>query len=108
MSRHEIVKLAKYGEECLQDSYNTPEIQDKLLSLAEQQFKFLLGLFKAQSIDPMVGYLFSLIGEVKYNQLAFLEAEKYYLEALVHLVVKGEYCQDRARTHAGLARSYMK
>ena len=108
MTRSEIVKLAKYGEECLQDSFSTPDLSEKLLSLAEEQFKFLVDEYKAECIEPMVGYLYSKLGEVKYNQSAYSDAEKYYLDALVHLIVKGEYCQDRARTHAGLAKTYMK
>jgi tetratricopeptide (TPR) repeat protein len=108
MTRQEIIKLAKYGEECLQDSYNSPEIKEKLLNLAEEQFNILIMEYKAECIEPMVGYLYGRIGEVKYNQKEYLKAEKYYLDALANLIVRGEYCQDRAQAHLGLAKTYMK
>lgn len=108
MTRSEIVKLAKYGEACFQDSFNSPEIKDKLLKLAEEQFKYLISEYKAECIEPMLGYLYSRLGEVKYNQGFYHEAEKNYLDALGNLIVKGEYCQDRARAHVGLAKTYMK
>lgn len=108
MTRSEIVKLAKYGESCYQDGLNSPDMKDKLLSLAEEQFNYLIGEYKAECIEPMVGYLYSRLGEIKYTQSNYIEAEKNYLDALGNLIVKGEYCQDRARTHVGLARTYMK
>lgn len=108
MTRSEIVKLAKYGESCYQDSFNSPEIKDKLLSLAEEQFNYLIKEYKAECIEPMVGYLYSRLGEIKYTQSNYKEAEKNYLDALGNLIVKGEYCQDRARAHVGLAKTYMK
>lgn len=108
MTRAEIVKLAKYGEECLQDSYGSPDLKEKLLILSEEQFKFLIAEYKAECIEPMVGYLYSRLGEVKYNQANYSEAEKYYLDALGNLIVRGEYCQDRARSHVGLGKTYMK
>lgn len=108
MTRIEIVKLAKYGEACFQDSFNSPELKDKLLSLAEEQFKYLINEYRAECIEPMVGYLYSRLGDVKYNQLSYQEAEKNYLDALANLIVRGEYCQDRARSHVGLAKTYLK
>lgn len=108
MTRTEIAKLAKYGEECLQDSSNKPEIRDKLLSLAEEQFNHLIKEYASECIEPMAGYVFVRLGEVKYQQKEYLKAEKTFLESLAHLIVRGEYCQDRARAHVGLARTYMK
>ena len=108
MTRSEIIKLTKYGEECLQDSFTKPEVKDKLLTLAEEQFNHLIKEYNSECIEPMVGYVYVRLGEVKYNQKQYLKAEKSYLEALVHLIVRGEYCQDRAQAHIGLAKTYMK
>ena len=108
MTRSDIVKLAKYGEECIADSYNSPDLKEKLLSLAEEQFNQLIIEYKSECIEPMVGYLYGRLGEVKYNQKEYLNAEKNYLDALANLIVRGEYCQDRANAHLGLAKTYMK
>lgn len=108
MTRVEIAKLSKYGEDCLQDSYSKPEIRTKLLSLAEEQFKHLIKEYSSECIEPMAGYVFVRLGEVKYQQKDYLKAEKSFLDSLTHLIVRGEYCQDRARAHIGLARTYMK
>lgn len=108
MTRSEIAKLAKYGEECLQDSETKPEVKEKLLVLAEEQFKNLITQYKVECVDPMLGYLYCRLGDVKYKQEHYEVAEKTYLDSLVHLIVRGEYCQDRARAHVGLARTYIK
>ena len=108
MPRNEIAKLAKYGEDCLHDSDKKPELKDKLLSLAEEQFNHLIKEFNSNSVEPMVGYLYCRLGDVKYSQKQYDKAEKSYLDALVRLTVRGEYCQDRAHSHIGLARTYMK
>ena len=108
MTRSEIARLAKYGEECLKDSYSNPEIRDKLLALAEEQFNLLINQYTTEKADPMLGYLYTRLGEVKYNQKKYLKAEKAFLESLNHLVIRGEYCEDRAQTHFGLTKTYMK
>lgn len=108
MPRSEIAKLAKYGEDCFHDSYEKPELRDKLLSLAEEQFNHLIKEFKSKSVEPMVGYLYCRLGDVKYTQEQYDKAEKSYLNALDNLTVREEYCQDRAHSHIGLARTYMK
>lgn len=108
MSRNEIIKLAKYGEECLKDSFLSPDIKDKLLILAEEQFKSLINQYNENDMIPMVGYLYSRLAEVKYNQQDYGSAENYYVDALSNLIKPGDYCQDRAMAHIGLARTYMK
>ncbi len=108
MTRTEIAKLAKYGEECLHDSEENPQLKDKLLSQAEEQFNHLIKEYRSECIEPMVGYLYCRLGDVKYNQKQYEKAEKSYLDALSHLIVRGEYCQDRARSHIGLARTYLR
>lgn len=108
MTRSEISKLAKYGEECLEDSVEKPEVKDKLLMLAEEQFNKLITEFKVECVEPQLGYLYCRLGDVKYKQELYEQAEKTYLDSLDHLSVRGEYCQDRARAHIGLARTYIK
>ncbi len=108
MTRSDIIRLAKYGEECLKDSYTNPEIKDKLLALAEEQFNLLINQYKTEKTDPMIGYLYARLGEVKFNQKKYLKSERAYLESLNHLIIRGEYCEDRAQAHFGLAKTYMK
>ena len=78
MTRSEIVKLAKYGDDCLHDSKEKPEFKDKLLSLAEEQFNHLISEYRSECIEPMVGYLYCRLGDVKYQQKQFEEAKKSY------------------------------
>ena len=108
MTRSEIANLAKYGEECLQDSATKHELKTKLLALAEEQFNSLIKAYKVECVDPQLGYLYSRLGDVKYIQEQYELAEKLYLDSLVLLIVGGEYCQVRARAHVGLARTYIK
>lgn len=107
MARSDIARLAKYGEECLKDSYTNPEIRDKLLALAEEQFNLLINQYASEKTEPMLGYLYSRLGQVKYNQKKYLKAERAYLSSLNHLIIRGEYCEDRAQAHFGLAKTYM-
>jgi tetratricopeptide (TPR) repeat protein len=107
MTRSEIEKLGKYGLECFNDAMKDEELKDKLLSLAEKHFKVLIEEFDAQCIDPMAGYCWAQLGKVQVAKKEFEEAEKSYMNALNNLIVRGEYCQDRADSYLGLARVYM-
>lgn len=92
----------------MKDSYTNPEIKDSLLVLAEEHFNILINRINAEGTDPKLGYLYCRLGEVKFNQKKYIKAERAFVESLHHLVIRGEYCEDRARAHIGLARTYMK
>ena len=99
MSRIEVVKLCKYAEKMLKCASEDPRICDDLKGMAEEYLHSMLIKYDVERIDPDTGYILSRLGMVKLAQDDVIGAEKYFLESLANMVVRGEYCEDRAEVY---------
>lgn len=106
MQRKEIVDLCIYAEEMMADASRNKQKEKDLLEMAEQHLLSLLKQYKVECIDPQTGYIFSRLGLIKLAQKNYDMAEKYFLEALANLIIRGEFCQDRGLTHRSLGKTY--
>ncbi|MHA1990614.1 MAG: tetratricopeptide repeat protein [Candidatus Hodarchaeales archaeon] len=108
MSRSEIENLCKYAEDMIEHAIENPQMEEKLLNLAESHLSNLLEQYKVECIDTETGYIYSRLGMVKVTKNKLEEAEKCFTEALANLIVRGEFCQDRALSHWQLGKVYAK
>ncbi|OLS16715.1 MAG: hypothetical protein HeimC3_52250 [Candidatus Heimdallarchaeota archaeon LC_3] len=108
MSREEIIALSKYAEDMIENSLENPQMEKKLLNLAESHLETLLEEWKVECIDTETGLIHSRLGIVKLAKKEYEEAKKCFLDALSNLIVRGEYCQDRALSHWQLGKTYLK
>ncbi|MFW9930369.1 MAG: tetratricopeptide repeat protein [Candidatus Thorarchaeota archaeon] len=99
-------KEKKYAEQMFEDAKYSSENKEKLLDLAENTLVNLLKDHDVECIDPETGYILSRLGQLKMQQNDYDMAQQYFKEALSNLIVRGEFCQDRALSHLGLAISY--
>ena len=106
MQRTEIASLCSYAEQMMNDASKDIEKEKDLLEMAEKHLLSLLKDYKVECIDPQTGYIFSRLGLVKIAQKDYDMAEKYFLEALANLIVRGEFCQDRGLTYRSLGKTY--
>ena len=108
MQRTEIAGLCKYADEMLFSAKLKPELSDILISLAENHLKQLLATEQVVCISPVAGFVHCRLGLVKWDKGDYAGAEKCFLDALGNLVVRGDYCQDRALSHWYLGKIYSK
>ena len=108
MSRKEVAELCKYAEKMLKCASEDPRICNELIGMAEDHLRSLLIKYDVECIDPDTGYILSRFGMVKLAQDDLIGAEKYFLESLANLVVRGEYCEDRAQVYWLLGMTYIK
>lgn len=106
MKRSEILQLCSYAEEMYQDAIKDPEQAERLLNLAEKHLTTLLNDYKVECVDETQGFVCSRRGWVKLAQKKHDEAKVCFNNALTNLTTRGEYCNDRAYSYWGLARTH--
>ena len=108
MSREEIETLCKYAEEMMENALQNPQMEKKLLDLADSHLNTLLERWKVECIDTETGFIHSRLGLVKFAKKDYEGARKCFLNALSNLIVRGEYCKDRALSHWQLGRTFLQ